>query len=259
MNYTPKEVIEAYTENAAEENETEDELSLRTAIPREFIRKYISSADRALDAGGGAGRNAALMASLCSSVTLLDITPRVLEYARQHLRDAGVEKIVELAEGDICDLRRFDDGSFSFVVCVGDALSYVRDRREQALGELVRVARSGAVLILGGDSLYGFLRMAIDEGRLDEAREMLDTGETYCGMGPRTHLYTAAEMEALLEQQGCDLLEAASTPSVSEFVNIGPYLEAGRWRDLLDLEMELCTRPELGGSGLHLLWVAKKR
>lgn len=63
-------------------------------------------------------------------------------------------------------MRRFDDGSFSFVVCVGDALSFVRDRREHALGELVRVARSGAVLILGGDSLYGFMRMAIDEGRL---------------------------------------------------------------------------------------------
>ena len=60
MPYTPKEVIAAYTENAEEENETEDELSLRTAIPREFIRKYIASADRALDAGGGAGRNAAL-------------------------------------------------------------------------------------------------------------------------------------------------------------------------------------------------------
>jgi SAM-dependent methyltransferase len=220
--------------------------------------RYLTPADRALDAGGGVGINAIMMAGICESVTLLDITPRILELAQANITASGLGNRIRILVGDICDLKRFGDGVFSFVVCVGDALSYVLDRREKAIQELARVAERGSILILGVDSKYGFLRLRLAQGRLEEAGEILRTGETDCGMGPRTHLYTVAQMRSLLEENGCQLLEVASTPSLSDTVDVTPFIKADQWEQLKELELQICSRPELLGVGLHLLFVARK-
>lgn len=258
MTYNAEEIIRSYTRNAAIEDQSEKKRSLRTEIPREFIKRHIKPTEIALDAGGGVGINAVMMAGLCRSVTLLDITPEILALAKVNIDDSGMQGTIQIHRGDICDLSEFEDGSFSFVVCVGDALSYVLEQREKAVSELVRVAKSGSILILGGDSKYGFMRLRLAEGKLDEAVEILHTDETYCGMGPKTHLYTVSEMETLLERNGCRLLQVASTPSLSDTVDTASYLEKDSWDDLLELEMRLCTQPELLGTGLHLLFVAQK-
>jgi ubiquinone/menaquinone biosynthesis C-methylase UbiE len=258
MSYDPAEVIRSYTANAEREDQAEKGRSLRTAIPREYIRRYIRPADRVLDAGGGTGVNAIMMAQGGASVTLLDITPQILELARRSIRDAGLQDRIEVVEGDICALDAFEDGRFSFVVCVGDALSYVLDRRAQAMRELVRVARRGATLVLGTDSRYGFLRLRLAQGKLAEAREILRTSETYCGMGPRSHLYTVDEMRSLLEENGCELIEVASTPSLSDTIDVAPYVESDQWEALKELELAIGSTPELLGTGLHLLFVARK-
>jgi ubiquinone/menaquinone biosynthesis C-methylase UbiE len=258
MTYDPQAVINSYTRNAQCEDEAEKSLSLRTAIPREFIKRYLTPADHALDAGGGVGINAIMMAGICQSVTLLDITPRILELAQANIAGSGLEDRIQILAGDICDLKGFDEGAFSFVVCVGDALSYVLDRREKAIQELIRVARKGSILILGVDSKYGFLRLRLAQGKLEEAREILRTSETDCGMGPRTHLYTIAEMRSLLEGNGCQLLEVASTPSLSDTVDVTAFINSGQWEQLKELELQICSQPELLGVGLHLLFVARK-
>jgi SAM-dependent methyltransferase len=259
MKFDPAEIIRSYTEKAEEEDRAEKEPSLRTEIPREFIKRYIQPSDRVLDAGGGTGANAILMARLCEAVTLLDLTPKILELARRNFRNSGLEDKIRIVEGDICRLDQFEDAQFTMVVCVGDALSYALDQRQAALKGLIRVAEPGATLILGCDSKFGFLRLALARGEIEEARQILYSSETYCGMGPCTHLYTVDEMHSLLERNGCQVLEVAATPSLADTFNVEPYLEMGLWEELKAIELELCTQPELLGVGLHLLFVAHKR
>jgi len=259
MSYNPQEVVDAYERNAQIEDESEKKQSLRIEIPREFIKRYLQSSDVVLDAGGGVGINAILMARICQKVTLLDITPGILEMAVRNVKAAGVEERVEIVEGDITNLSRFSDEAFSFVVCVGDSISYVLDGRYKAIEELVRVAREGSILIIGCDSKLGFMRMKMAQGLLEEALEIQEISECYCGMGPRTHLYTVDEMAELLEGHGCEVLEVASTPTFTDTIDTSQYLEAPRWAKLKALELEMCTKPELLGMGLHLLFVARKR
>ncbi|MGB2964035.1 MAG: class I SAM-dependent methyltransferase [Anaerolineales bacterium] len=257
MNYDPQHIIQSYTENAELEDQSEKKPSLRTEIPREFIKRYIRPSDITLDAGGGVGVNAIMMAELCQSVTLLDITPKILELARKNIADSGHETI-KVLRGDICNLSQFEDGEFSFIVCVGDALSYVLDAREKAISELIRVAQSGSILILGTDSKYGFLRLRLAEGKIKEAREILITNTTYCGMGPKSHLYTVEEMLSILERNGCQLLEVASTPSLSDTIDVTSFRDTKHWDRLKELELKICTIQELLGVGLHLLFIAQK-
>jgi ubiquinone/menaquinone biosynthesis C-methylase UbiE len=256
--YDPLEVIRAYTANAEIEDQAEVSHSLRTEIPREFIKRYLQPTDTVLDAGGGVGVNALMMAERCKSVTLLDITPRILELARQRIEASGLQDRIQILQGDVCQMDAFHDAQFSFVVCVGDALSYVLDQRDKALSELVRVAKRGSYIILGTDSKFGFLRLRLAQGNLEVAREILRTNQTTCGMGPRTHLYTVSEMRSTLERNGCKLLDVASTPSLSDTIDVSQYINMQKWEDLKALEMEICSTPELLGVGLHLLFVVQK-
>jgi len=101
---------------------------LRTEIPRKFIKKYLKASDVVLDAGGGTGLNAIMMAKRCKKVTLVDISSKILELAALNVEYAGFTETIDLLEGDITNLEQFGDGEFSFIVCVGDSISYVLER-----------------------------------------------------------------------------------------------------------------------------------
>ncbi len=258
MTYDPAAIRKAYNQVAEEEDQAEKGRSLRTEIPREFIKRYLRPSDVVLDAGGGTGINAIMMAERCRRVTLLDLSPRVLELAAINIQNAGLTETIGVVEGDITDLTRFKDGTFSFVVCVGDSISYVLDARFTGIRELVRVAKQGSILVIGCDSKYGFMRLHLSQGLLDEAISIHTTSECYCGMGPKTHLYTVDEMTELLENAGCELLEVASTPTFTDTFDGSLYSEEEKWEQLKALELEVCTKPELLGMGHHLLFIARK-
>jgi ubiquinone/menaquinone biosynthesis C-methylase UbiE len=237
---------------------------MRTEIPREFIKKYLKPSDIVLDAGGGTGINAIKMAQRCKKVTLLDITPRILELAAINIENAGLTGTIDVIEGDITDLGQFSDGAFRFVVCVGDSISYVLDKRERAIGELVRVTQPGSILIIGCDSLYGFIGLHLRSNQIDQAIEISRTSECY-SVGAKTHLYTVDEMTELLKSAGCEVLEIASTPTLADtidkqafFAELDEEAFQSKWEKLKTLELQLCTQPELLGTGLHLLFVARK-
>jgi ubiquinone/menaquinone biosynthesis C-methylase UbiE len=259
MKYDAQTVREIYDAVAEEEDRSEKKRSLRTEIPRAFVLKYLRPSDVVLDAGGGTGINAIMMAESCRKVTLVDLSPRILALGANNVRQAGLLEKIDLQEGDITHLDQFASASFSFVLCVGDAISYALDKGPQAINELVRVAEPGAVLILGCDSRFGFMRLYLSQGELEEVLAMHKSAETYCGMGPRTHLYTVEEMTRLLQEAGCEILEVASTPTLTDTIDRSLYTDEAHWEKLKALELEICTRPELLGMGAHLLFVVRRR
>ena len=261
MTYSPEAIRRSYDEIAEREDGFEKGFSLRNEIPREFIIKYLGASDVVLDAGGGTAINAIMMAQRCKRVTLVDISPRILELAAVNIQDAGLTEKIDLIEGDISNLEQFGDAEFSFVVCIGGALSYVLEKGRQAIQELVRVAKKGSVLIIGCDSKYGFVRWLLresqSEDRLDTAIAVYEASEYEAGEGAYARLYTVAGLTALLEEAGCEVLEVASTPTVMDAWDQSTYPEEQREK-LKALELKVCTVPELLGMGHHLFCVARK-
>ena len=96
-----------------------------------------------LDVATGSG-NVAIPAALAGArVTGLDLTPKLLDVARERAAEAGVE--IEFVEGDAEDLP-FDDRSFERVTsCFGVMFA---PRHDVAAGELVRVAKPGARIVV---------------------------------------------------------------------------------------------------------------
>jgi ubiquinone/menaquinone biosynthesis C-methylase UbiE len=98
-----------------------------------------------LDVATGTG-NVAIPAALGgASVTGLDLTPKLLEVARQRAVEAGVE--VSFIEGDAEELPFADDSFDRVTSCFGVIFA---PRQQVAAGELARVARPGATIVVTG-------------------------------------------------------------------------------------------------------------
>jgi len=87
-----------------------------------------------LDAAGGTGRITLPLAKMGYSVTLCDISPGMLNVAKQKLLREGVLDKVEILECDVHKLR-FADESFDFVLCWDGMIETAK--------ELVRVTKKG--------------------------------------------------------------------------------------------------------------------
>jgi ubiquinone/menaquinone biosynthesis C-methylase UbiE len=266
MAYHPDSIRNAYDGYVENEDRFEKGFSLRNDIPREFIKRFLQADDVVLDAGGGAGINAIMMARRCKHVTLLDLSPGMVERASANVQQAGLGDKIDLVEGDITCLEQFEDAQFSFVVCLGGSLSYVLDEAPRAMREFVRVSQPGAILIVGCDSKYGFLRWILGkhketqldiEERLEWARQVCETSDYEPGESARAFLYTVGELKDLIEEAGCEILEMASTPTLAASWDQSSYPEEKR-QELLALELQVCTVPELLGIGHHLFCVARK-
>src|SRR5215467_12140608 len=88
---------------------------LEYAISLRALRDTLPPTGGILDAGGGPGRYAVALAAAGYAVTLIDLSPRLLERARAHAQDRKVQ-LVDICEGNAIDLSRFDTASFDSVL-----------------------------------------------------------------------------------------------------------------------------------------------
>jgi len=101
----------------------------------------IRSGQRLLDVGCGTGPVAVTAARLGARVTGLDLTPDLLEHARENARIAEVD--IDWHEGD-AEALPFEDGSFDVVVSQFGHI--FAPRPEVALAEMLRVLKRGGTL-----------------------------------------------------------------------------------------------------------------
>lgn len=217
-----------------------------------FLERFVNRGDRVLDAGAGPGRFTLELVRLGADVVALDISPVQLEQLRKRLPD------IEAQVGDITDLSRFADDSFDVTVCFGGPLSYVLDRADDALGELVRITRSGGHVLVSVMSTVGavvhFLAILFDLARrdgVDVQEEIVRTGFLPEGGDYghlAMHMYRWSELEALLSRHG----EVVAVAAAGLLPNLRPE-EPELQEFVLRLEAELCEEPGAVSSGQHIV------
>jgi ubiquinone/menaquinone biosynthesis C-methylase UbiE len=228
------------------------------------LRRHIKAGDRVLDVGAGPGRFTIELARLGASVSVADLSAGQLELNREHVQAEGLEeRVAERQVADVLDLSRWDDGSFDATVCFGGPLSYVVDRADQGIAELVRVTRPGGRVLVSVMSVVGtvvhFLPMLLDLVRRDGVAKNEAIVET--GLLPdeadyghlAMKLFRWSELEALLSPHGTivDACAAGLLPSVQPHE---PEL-----REFLS-RTELALADEAGviGCGQHIVAVLQR-
>jgi SAM-dependent methyltransferase len=242
-------------------------------VHRHYLSEFVHDGDRVLEAGAGAGRFTVELARLGARIVATDVSPGQLELNARHVAEAGLEARVEARElADIVDLSRYPDDSFDIVVCYGGPLSYVMDRADDALSELLRVTRSAGHVLLGVMSRHGSLHAFLDGAAaeieafgIDEMQAILDTGDlppNHSSMGMPVHLFSWAELSERLGRQPCEVVAASASASLSignDEVCERWLQEPEMWERFLAWEVEVSSQPGAIDGGTHIIAVVRTR
>lgn len=238
------------------------------ALHRHYLAQFVRPGDLVLDAGAGPGRFTIELAKLGARVHVGDLSPRQLELNAARVQAAGCEDaVVARTRLDICDLSRFPSGVFDAVVCYGGPLSYVLNRADDAVAELVRVVRPAGHVLLSVMSLLdgtrAFLPGILTVGRALGSEwndTVFATGDLPRNInGHECHMYRWSELADLLGRHG--EIVAASASNFLSLQNEPAFEEAGEAQreQVLRWELTACREPGLIDAGTHILAVLRKQ
>jgi SAM-dependent methyltransferase len=249
--------------------DVESRVSFR--LHRELLEKFIGAGAEVLEIGAGPGRFTIELAKLGARVTVGDLSAVQLEYNRARVGAAGHEGSVAARKVlDIVDLSEFADETFDAAVAYGGPLSYVLERADDALGELLRVVKRRGHVLLSVMSLAGATRKFLPgvvkwarERSLEEVEHVFSTGDQLgeIGAGHVCHMYRWAELEALLRRHSCTIVAASAANFLS--VNNQDALaeieaDTALWEKFFGWEREACRQPGALDGGTHIIAVVRR-
>jgi SAM-dependent methyltransferase len=239
-------------------------------IHRHYLHRFIRRRDRVIDVGAGPGRFTIELVRIGARVTVVDISPTQLRQNEERVGAAAGDAAVEQRVlADVLDLSRWPDGAFDATVCYGGPISYVLDRAEDAIAELLRVARAGGVVLFSVMSRIGPFAHSLPV-LIDLVREhgiVISDRIVSDGILPpelsRGHLtmrlFRWSELDEILARQPCELLAAsASELSPGAEHSLWPKLEPDLRDALVRWEIELAAEPGARNAGSHIIVVARK-
>jgi ubiquinone/menaquinone biosynthesis C-methylase UbiE len=120
-----------------------------TRVVNDLLLK--NNLNKILEAGSGSGK-ASLLLEKHIHKTLLDVSPKALEYAK-HLAVKFHAENVAYVQGDIFSIPA-ERNSFDFVWNIGVVEHYEIDEIKSIMGEMVRVTKPGGIVVFGVPNFY---------------------------------------------------------------------------------------------------------
>jgi ubiquinone/menaquinone biosynthesis C-methylase UbiE len=237
---------------------------LYDAITWEYIKEYLPQGEcTVLDAGGGTGKWTIKLAKRGCRVYLTDLSPKMLEKAKEKIEKEGLSERVHISEGDVCTMD-FPSDFFDFVLCEGDPVSYCAENYFQALQELVRVAKPHAIIEVGVDSRFAYVGTFTSQST-EAGLTAFEKGIAYDPWKAPIFTFTPRILREELDRCGADLLEIVGKPILWDFT--ASYMEDLKNKIENDIEFrnkiiefEIALNKEgFGPAGGHLQVIARKR
>lgn len=123
---------------------------------KEVILEYITKSSVVYDVGGGIGKYSEWLAELGHKVTLIELAPTAVNYAKETMKTPYLAEV-----GDARELHKPDESAD--VVLLMGPLYHLQDKsdRERALSEAYRVLKKGGLLIAVGISKFSSTTWAL--------------------------------------------------------------------------------------------------
>ena len=238
-------------------------MSFADDITWHFMLKYLPKEKdiQILDAGAGDGYWAQKYVELgYKNIVLTDISSGMLEQAKERFAKLSIENNVKFVKSDIADMKEIESDSFDYVYSQYDPVSYCLKPRE-ALLELARVAKKGAYIITCLDTKYRRVPELIETGMLEEAKVLLVTNITNEFGHPQYNM-SWEELADCYDNAGLEVMEIVGAPvfmhQVDEKILAKLESDSKIRKDLLEIELNYCTKPSLVNFAGHLQMIGRK-
>jgi SAM-dependent methyltransferase len=250
------------------------EGQIEFAITQHALDRHLPRQARVLDIGGGAGRWTIWLATHDHRPTLADISPDLLEIARQKITAFGVDnRVDEVITADATDLSHWPDEAFDAVLCLGPFYHLTEPQgRAKAAREINRVLKTYGIAFVAFMPLYGFLRrtLALKDEQIhlnDEqfmSRLMAEgvflndvAGRFNSGYGIRP-----SEVAPFMANYGFEQLEllsdtgfvGAQAVELAELAKANPQAH----ERVMKVVLETADDPSNLGASIHMLYIGKK-
>jgi len=154
-----------------------------------YLDRYIRPGDKVLDIGGGPGRYALRFAAMGCDVTMLDLSPENVRFAKAKAQELGLP--LRAVEGDARKADEAVEGSFDHVLLMGPLYHLLEENdRVRAVNAALRLLNPGGSLYVSFINLYANLVYAMKfapECLLDQSEaslaymRALQTCKPFCG------------------------------------------------------------------------------
>jgi SAM-dependent methyltransferase len=263
--------FDEYGEREWERLEANAENRVSFHLHRRYLEEFVRAGDEVLEVGAGPGRFTIELARMGARVTVGDVSRVQLEANRRRVGEAGCESAVAARKLlDIVDLSELPPEHFDAVVAYGGPLSYVLNRADDALEQLLRVTKRGGYLLSSVMSLAGATRKYVPtvlvwarERSLAEIQEVIETGDQTGAISAdhHCHMYVWAELRDLLERHACRIVAASAANFLS--INHDEALQQviadpSMWETFLRWEEKFCRQPGALDAGTHIITVVQR-
>ncbi|WMW26291.1 class I SAM-dependent methyltransferase [Methanolobus sediminis] len=170
-----------------------------------MLEGLISSSSLVLDLGCGNGRFLLPLSRKYNTIGT-DVSATAVRRAREYLSksNVGSDKRAECLASSITSIP-FSDNSFDAILCLGVLQHLLEDERKQAISEIKRVMKSGAIFVL---EVFGTEDMRYGGESVEKDTFIRKNGIIY-------HYFTRDELESLLE--GFEILEMKDLVSEKKY------------------------------------------
>lgn len=203
-----------------------------------------------LDAAGGTGRITLPLAKMGYSVTLCDISPGMLNVAKEKMRREGVSDKVEISECNVYKLR-FADESFDFVLCW--------DGKTEAAKELIRVTKKGEQISMFLINKYGAAISKFHEDP-DSALALVKSKSSYVyNEEEKYKAVSVEEVRELFEKEGVKVIEIYAVCGMLDLLSIPKEIQESRswdekfFKQVTEMLLRLSKEPSVKGLSRHLV------
>lgn len=238
-------------------------------IHTHYLKEYIRSGEYVLEIGAGAGRFTQILVELGAKVLVADISENQLTLNKKYAEELNFKHgIKDWLQLDMCDMKQLKNNQFDAVVCYGGPLSYVFDKRDIALQEILRVLKPKGKALISVMSLWGsiheFLPGTLKVPPQDNIK-IIETGDLSPEIDQtarqRCHLFRAQELIEFLEKNHTQILAISASNSLSaawgeRLVEIRQ--DAAKWQELLRMELEASRESGCLDMGTHIIGVIEK-
>ena len=239
-----------------------------------FIKKYLPLNGDILDNGAGPGKYSMQLANEGYKVTLTDLTPKLVEIAKNKAHELKVEhKFNGFHAADARDLGVLADEQFDASLMLGPLYHLQEEAdRIQAIQELYRVTKmDGIVFVAFMPRIRHVLTSLLypenwkPNNQMDSIEQFSQTGcfnHEDSGRFTGAYYFNIEDIKPFMESQGFESLELLGS-NIAVLLNNDNW---NYWRDkgesefkkVLKLLIEEANNPNVLGISSHLLYIGRK-
>jgi len=239
-----------------------------------YIKQYLPSSGAVLDNGAGPGKYAIELAKLGYHLTLSDLTPKLVELAKQKSSELGLtEQFHGFHELNATHLDGLPSEHYAASLMLGPLYHLQKEEdRVLAVKELYRVTKRDGVIFVAFQSRMRMTITSLQHPHQWKPNDNLDTINDFYEKGIFNHedkgrftgayYYHIDEIKPFMERNGFEAIDLIGSSSIGGMLN---NEQKQYWADrdeneqLIHFLIQSAKDPSVLGISSHLLYIGRRR